>query len=52
MRAICDNSLAEVRALDRAVHCIAHPDTADSVPERAIIDLVAAPYKREYVLAM
>lgn len=48
MRAICDNSLAEVRALDRAVHCIAHPDTADSVPERAIIDLVVAPYKREY----
>ena len=48
MRAICDNNLAEVRALDHAVHCIAHPDTADSVPEGAIIDLVAAPYKRKY----
>jgi hypothetical protein len=48
VRAICDNNLAEVRVLDHAVHCIAHLDTADSVPERVTIDLVAVPDKREY----
>ena len=50
MRAICGNSLADVRALDYTVYCIAHLETAASVPEEIeqVIDLVATPDSREY----
>ena len=48
MRVICDNNLAEVRALDHAIPCIAHLNTGGSIPERASIDLVAVPDNREY----